>query len=457
MIRRKGNPLQLPTTRVFVCEAGHRSRNGWLACEIDKEITFDTAGLECYCWSNWEPVVFDALLLAAAIDFCDRLARRPALRWGRDFVIQVPVHEPDRWAGTITDRLLEALSLLTGDRWEIHFRHRKLPVGVPRQGNFDVPNPESPILPFSDGLDSAVTSVLVEHQRQIKLTRVRLGSDNGRRGTTRARQAFAVVPYKVRSTRYRFAESTARSRGFKFAMLSGVASYLTKSSEIIVPESGQGAFGPALVPVGQGYEDYRSHPRFTSRMEDFLAVLFGHRVQFSFPRLWYTKGQSLKEFALLKRGEWLTTRSCWQQSRQVSVNGHRRQCGICAACMLRRLSVHAAGLTEPNETYVWERLEAGTFEQGAAIGFDKITPALKEYAIAGTLHLDHLAALTSSPLHAGSLHRHAIQIAPVLGLSPQETEGHIRRMLDQHATEWSDFIVSLGSDSFITRWTDKGR
>lgn len=457
MIRRKGNPLQLPTTRVFVCEAGQRSHKGWLACEIGKEITFDTAGLECYCCSNWEPVVFDALLLAAAIDFCDRIARRPALRWGRDFVIQVPVHEPDRWGGTITDRMLEALSLLTGDRWEIRFRRRELPVGAPRQGNFDVPNPESPILPFSDGLDSIVTSVLVEHQRQVKLTRVRLGSDNGQRGITQSRQPFAAVPYKVSSTRYRFAESTARSRGFKFAMLCGVASYLTKSSEIIVPESGQGALGSALVPVGQGYEDYRSHPRFTSKMEDFLAVLFGHRVQFSFPRLWCTKGQSLKEFALLNSSTWMTTRSCWQQSRQVSVNGHRRQCGICAACMLRRLSVHAAGLTEPKETYVWERLDTSAFEQGAAVGFDKFTPALREYAIAGTLHLDHLAALSRSSLHAGSLHRHAIQTAPVLGLSPQETEGHMRRMLDQHATEWLDFIVSLGPDSFITRWTDKGR
>ena len=124
--------------------------------------------------------------------------------------------------------------------------------------------------------------------------------------------------------------------------------------------------------------------------------------------------------------------------------------------MLRRLSVHAAGLTEPTDTYVWERLDASTFESGAAVGFDKITPALREYAIAGTLHLDHLAGLSRSSRHAGLLHRHAIHIALTLGLPPQDTEEQMRRMLDQHAAEWADFVVSLGPNSFITKWTYRG-
>ncbi len=38
-----------------------------------------------------------------------------------------------------------------------------------------------------------------------------------------------------------------------------------------------------------------------------------------------------------------------QSARQVSVNGHKRQCGICAACMLRRQSVHASDLSEVKE------------------------------------------------------------------------------------------------------------
>lgn len=454
MTEREGN-LKLPTTRLDVFDTGERPRRGWRACEIGQEITFDTAGLECYCWSNREPVIFDALLLAAAVDFCDRLARRPALGWGREFELRLPVHEPERWAGGVMERLVDALSFLTGDRWQIHFRPRKSQIGAPNQRNFDVPNPTSPILPFSEGLDSMIVSSLVEYQRKVELTRVRLGSDNGQRATG-SRKPFAAVPYRVGSPRYRFAESTARSRGFKFAMLSGIASYLSKSAEIIVPESGQGALGPALVPVGQTYEDYRSHPRFTLKMEGFLNALFGHRVRFSFPRLWYTKGETLKEY-LSNGGAWVKTRSCWQQSRQVSVKGDFRQCGVCAACMLRRLSVHAAGLMETPDTYVWEHLGAQTFEQGAATGFDKITPALREYAIAGTLHMDHLAALPYSSLHAAPLRRNAFQIASALELPLQDTEEKLRRMLSQHAAEWKGFIASLGTNSFIINWIDRGK
>ena len=40
-----------------------------------------------------------------------------------------------------------------------------------------------------------------------------------------------------------------------------------------MPESGQGALGPALAPVGQAYADYRNHPLFTGRMEKFLFAL----------------------------------------------------------------------------------------------------------------------------------------------------------------------------------------
>ena len=36
------------------------------------------------------------------------------------------------------------------------------------------------------------------------------------------------------------------SRGFKFAMISGLAAYLTGANKIIIPESGQGLSGHRL-------------------------------------------------------------------------------------------------------------------------------------------------------------------------------------------------------------------
>ena len=154
---------------------------------------------------------------------------------------------------------------------------------------------------------------------------------------------------------------------------------------------------PDLVPVGQAYEDYRNHPLFTALMETFLFALLNHPIRFSFPRLWNTKAETLGEFLVHESNDqqWKLTRSCWQSSRQVSVSGMKRQCGICAACLLRRMSVHAVKKEEPIETYVWEDLTVSCFENGATPGFEikKSRGAMYEYAIAAVLHLDHLANL----------------------------------------------------------------
>jgi hypothetical protein len=214
--------------------------------------------------------------------------------------------------------------------------------------------------------------------------------------------------------------------------------------------------GPALVVVGQGYEDYRSHPLFTERMERFLEALLTHKVRFSFTQLWQTKAETLRQFVTKcpDGASWAGTWSCWQQTRQVSVEKKKRQCGICAACLLRRLSVHGAGLVERKEAYVWENLSAPTFEAGAAASFpkNKITNALREYAIAGTLHMDHLADLANSTLNAGMLGLTAFQLSKSLGLAEVDVQAKLHRLLVQHKTEWKNFMDSLGRNSFLGNW-----
>jgi hypothetical protein len=138
-------------------------------------------------------------------------------------------------------------------------------------------------MPFSNGLDSRAVAGLMAREMGNRLVRVRLGLKlpDGK-ALAHERQAFTTVPYKVRAGNDAFVESTARSRGFKFALISGIASYLAHAGQVIVPESGQGALGPTLVTVGQAYEDYRSHPLFTGRMEKFVEALLGHRVRYVF-------------------------------------------------------------------------------------------------------------------------------------------------------------------------------
>ncbi len=448
---------------IDVVEPGVRPRRGSLHCRIGNNVEFSTASLESYFFARWEPVAYDALLVAAAVEFGDRTRRRPAYSWLREIELRIPVHDPDRWkAKPVANALHDSLNFLTGDRWSIDFGERRKEVSQPQQGMLSLQPGVDAVMPFSNGLDSRAVGGILAGELGDKLVRVRLGSElQVREGLSRRREAFTSVPYRVLPGQHPFVESSARSRGFKFALISALAAYLAETSRVIVPESGQGALGPTLVPVGQAYEDYRSHPLFTDRMERFLYALLGRRVHFCFPRLWYTKAETLRQFVEECGGgsSWSHTWSCWQQSRQVSVDHKKRQCGICAACMLRRLSVHAAGLSEPRETYVWEDLSAPTFAAGAAASFPsrKITDGLRDYGIAGTLHLDHLAALRDSPGNERMLSLRAFQLSGALGLSEADTRAKLDRLLYQHSCEWKNFVLSLGPNSFVNEWALSGR
>jgi len=447
----------VPSLRVDVVETGQRPRRGRTPCEIGGDLTFTTERLESYCLAQWEPVIFDALVVAAAVEFCDRMQRRKTQHWGRIFELCIPVHDPDRWrAAAVSTSLKDALEFLTGDRWEMSFVSRKAPAYVPHQFPFDLSSDAQAVIPFSEGLDSRAVAGLMHREMRDGLIRVRLGTKEFLPGTgaSDVKQPFTSIPYRVKPKTGVFRESSARSRGFKFSLISGIAAYLVKAKRIIVTESGQGSLGPVLVAVGQGYEDYRSYPPFMDRMVVFLQALFNYRVQFEFPRLWYTKGETLAAFvrACTDDGAWSTTWSCWQQNRQSSVDGHRRQCGICAACMLRRLSVHAAGLSEAPETYVWENLSAQTFEGGAAPGFAHTTKALREYAIAGTHHLDHLATLQKSPMNKGMIDLTISQLSRSRALPEDTVRASLNRLLNQHESEWMSFLDSLGPEAFVMNW-----
>ena len=111
----------------------------------------------------------------------------------------------------------------------------------------------------------------------------------------------------------------------------------------------------------------------------------------------------------------------------------------------------AAGIDEPPETYVWERLSAVHFEEGAAQGFVHITPSMRHYGIAGVLHMDHLADLVETPTHARMLRRAARETAEALEGDPVGVEHQLHSLLERHAAEWRAFRRALGPDSFVAK------
>ena len=77
---------------------------------------------------------------------------------------------------------------------------------------------------------------------------------------------------------------------------------------------------------------------------------------------------------------------------------------------------------------------------------------MRQYAIAGTLHLDHLAALRNSKINSDTIYSHSLQVSRALGISEAQGAENLDRLLSQHATEWKHFVASLGDQSFVADW-----
>ena len=443
---------KLPELCVEVLEERQKPKSNWHPCYIGYNLEFKLNALKSYCFASWDSRIYDLLLLAAAVEYCDKYRQRPKSGWGRKLCLRLPVHNLDVWNKEgVHDNLLDCLNFLTGDVWELSFYKRKKAEPRPQQENLTFPQNAHSIIAYSDGMDSKCVGVIFNEYLKEKLIRVRVGTKKDDRPKDK-KESFTAIPYKVK-THIPNNESSVRSRGFRFATISAVAAYLVSAKKIIIPESGQGALGPALLRVGHIYADYRNHPAFTSRMEKFIKQILDYDLKYIFPRLWSTKGETLAKANAIKPDNlWQETRSCWQGNRQVSLNGRKMQCGVCAACLLRRMSVHAANERENNDLYIWDNLKADTFEGGAHPDFKHITQAQKEYAIGGVLHLDHLANHHNNTAYKSGLKRNAGQIAYYLSSNPEETFSNLQGMLERHANEWNNFLAYLGEESFIRQW-----
>ena len=442
---------KIPEKEIDVVEPGCHARKKRIPLDLSRDVKFSTAALETYAFAQWKSVIYDAMVVAAAIEYGDRIVKRYPQGWSRRISLQIPVHDPSHWsAHDVSGALHDTIRFLTGDHWSINFIQRSRDAPSPSQRYLSLPVKTKAVIPYSDGMDSRAVAGIVGASLGDKLVRVRVGSkkwDNPRNDN--GWEPFTMVPYKVHFKKSN-KESSVRSRGFKFALIGAIAAYLTDADEIVIPESGQGAIGPALVTVGHTHPDYRSHPLFTIRMQRFVEALLEKRLSYVFPRIWSTKGETLREFVSLPGDRnWDGTKSCWRDNRSSSVNGKYRQCGVCAACMLRRVAVHAADLTEPADTYVAVNMGATTLEGALDPGFKGMNRAFREYAIAGFLHLNHLAEMSKED---SLVTRHAALIAPALGLSNEKSREQLTALLMRHAQEWKNYMDSLGQDSFVTRW-----
>ena len=404
-----------------------------------------------YRYEDWKPVHHDLLVVCGAVEYADRRWGHHSKQRSRQFQITLPVQELTVWQSPqVQASLQDTLRHLTGDEWEFSF----VQAWVSAEDDFHVsalPFRENKtcVIPYSDGLDSLCASGIYganDSDIRVRATNSKVPSRNGR-------QPFDRIPIEVKVEQPN--ETDLRYRGFKFLAIGAIAAHLAGVPKIIVPESGQGALGPALVPRHNIYPDYRSHPTFLRKMEEFIKALLGIEAAYAQPRLWFTKGQTLKAYLNVSgdnRESLLGTRSCWQQRWNARLDRKLGQCGLCAACLLRRMSMHSVGISEPAAKYTISDLKASRYKN-ALPETDRVrlSDTLLDYGIVGVRYLQRMADMAALP--ASASRPDVVQIAHSIGASEKDTRTNLKRLLSRHAEEWHDFVSAQGKHSFIKAWT----
>lgn len=439
---------------LYVVEQGRRSEHecqeSVTIAEIGKEIVFDPSILDTYHYDGWKSVHHDLLVVCAAVEFADRRYARNKIQWSRRFLITVPVMELDVWQQPkVQTYLNDMLRHLTGDNWNFSFVETRSPSVVShRQRSLDFGDNKQFTIAYSDGLDSRCVSGIYDKGNAVRV-RVSKSKDKIKPGE----RPFDLIPFEVK---LKSLESGVRSRGFKFAAITAIAGQLSSVSKIIVPESGQGALGPVMLPLHNVYADYRNYPTFFRKMERFIKELLDYEVTYEQPRLWYTKGQTISDFLTQFGGtstDILSTRSCWQRRWNVRIDGKLRQCGLCAACLLRRMSLHSVNIDEPGDTYTFADLTVSKFEDGIPGNNYVRSSEMVEYGSAGVRHLQQITDLAVQPDSA--LRSYVFEIAQATNASEQDTSANLRKLLLKHSEEWRDFVNAQGKNSFINGWLER--
>ncbi|MEZ5943968.1 MAG: 7-cyano-7-deazaguanine synthase [Planctomycetaceae bacterium] len=289
--------------------------------------------------------------------------------------------DTDFWSDNSTsERLHDVLRFVSGDEWAIRFLHAKaesssgIPWHPPLGSLFFPSNPR--LCLYSGGLDSAAGlahQLSLPEERPIVPITVRHRSDledkvkhqllSLRRQSGRDLHSV-VVPFEMRSPSklMQSEESSQRSRALLFVAVGAAVADGYGMSELEMFESGVGAINVPLLAGMEGSQATRgSHPHFLKLASELLTLVVGRTFHVVLPFINKTKGElatSLSRSNLRQIAN--ETCSCPSFPVRVQQGGRQQSCGICAACLFRRLAMHTAGIDENSEDYQYDFLSRET-------------------------------------------------------------------------------------------------
>lgn len=258
--------------------------------------------------------------------------------WTREFEVQVPVSDPDLWS-TQAERIKDALSFLTTDRWNFTFTSGSVPFVKPKGKRLQTPAADCVAL-LSGGLDSLIGGIdLVEADKAPYFVSHTVPGDRVNQKAFAAKLGARVLNLNHNVNIGGPKERSQRARSLIFiAYAVLVATSLKAYSEsetvdLFVNENGYIAINPPLTPMRVGSLSTRTvHPRFVDLVQKVLEGV-GLEVDMTNPYRFKTKGEMLTEcqdqILLLELAHQST--SCGRYQRYGFTH-----CGRCLPCQIRR-------------------------------------------------------------------------------------------------------------------------
>lgn len=309
-------------------------------------------------------IAVDLLRFAAAAYCADRLSIRPGT-WTRSIELSFPVRDTKIWQKT-TRGLSETLAFLSGDDWQL----TTLPSKEPKDTRHLQVRAVDAVCLFSGGLDSFTGAVdllaqgkticLVSHyeggqapeaQRLLatKLKR-RFGANRivFRRIFLRPAPSAAGQERPLASER----EPSMRSRSLLF-LAAGlvVAAGYGSDVPLYIPENGFIGINVPLTSARSGSLSTRTtHPHFMTGLSKCIAQL-GITNQIVNPFKLMTKGEILSTCRDQEAIHSLAreTLSCAHPEASRYAKRKQGNCGYCFPCLIRRASMHHAGLDDADD------------------------------------------------------------------------------------------------------------
>jgi len=301
----------------------------------------------------------DFLCIASCIYATDKAIDRELEddKWTRDIAIEIPVEHEAAWSA-VAERLSNCIGFLTGDLWEITFRHgeKRLVQKRPRVRRFrrQVPTGRAVCL-FSGGLDSFIGAVdwLADNPNdQLLLVghfdRDVAGPGADQRGLHDICALHFPNRMKLAQTQVGLSsggvDNNFRSRSLLFMALGCYfAEILDPVCPVLIPENGPIALNFPLTPSRRGSCSTRTvHPQFVDEINAILRqVGIGNPI--TNPYELRTKGEMVDQCRAPRvlTAAFAASRSCAKANRRrYWANRTARGCGVCIPCLFRRASLH---------------------------------------------------------------------------------------------------------------------